>query len=177
MINRRPVSFLWTSQMFIEYVHFIALLVCSKACPFWIFRFKLLSAICFSLLRSEFRIYSASLRSLKQMGRLLKTKRLMTKYRNIFWKMSCSISLQAGVYKLQGVIIGFHWVWMNPFEVFTAFSAQCLTYYCYSKWNNGLNFTCSWIRDLLFIIFTVRLRNVNFSVKTAKNFKYEMEII
>jgi len=54
---------------------------------------------------------------------------------------------------------------MNPFEVFTAFSAQCLTYYCYSKRNNGLNFNCSWIRGLLFIIFTFRLYKVKYRVK------------
>jgi len=53
---------------------------------------------------------------------------------------------------------------MNLFEASTAFSAQCLTYYCYSKRNYRLNFTCSWIRYLLFIIFAFRLCKVKFSV-------------
>jgi len=66
---------------------------------------------------------------------------------------------------------------MNPFEVFTALSAQCSTYYCYSKRNNRFNFTCSWIKDLLFIIFNFRLCKIKFRVKNiAKNYGYEMEV-
>ena len=63
---------------------------------------------------------------------------------------------------------------MNPFEVFTAFSAQCLMYYCYSKRNNGLNFTCSWIRDLLFTRWRYRIFAQHTNVVTFERSRYDL---
>ena len=164
MANSSPVFFLWTSQIFIEYIHFIALLVCSKGCPFWSFG---LSCVWDRFQPFVIRVYNwfrfASPSKIN--GETLKRPNVWWQNAEIFSERCLVPLLFRLVYKLKGAIIGFLWVWMNPFEVFTAFSAQCLTYYCYSKRNNGLNFNCSWIRGLLFIIFTFRLYKVKYRVK------------
>jgi hypothetical protein len=53
MITRNPVSSLWTTQIFLECVHFIALHVFSKACPFWSSGFHI---VCDRLQSSVIRI-------------------------------------------------------------------------------------------------------------------------